>query len=138
MFCFSDRVPWVSGWPQTHYAAEDDLELLTILSLHCECLNYPPHSVYVPLGIKPSTLCILVKYSIYYMSSPKLFSNAKIKELFRKFFSSRVISQEIFCVWYSRAQLNKQKIIVSTLSLQMFYKEGLARWLSGEEHLLIL
>lgn len=51
--------------PPVHYVAEDDLELLIFLPSSPKCWYYKsvlPHMVYIELGIKCMTLCMLKKH----------------------------------------------------------------------------
>lgn len=55
------------GWLETHYVAEDDVELLVFLSLLPEYEDSRfvlPHTVGVVLGIQLKDLCLLGKHSI--------------------------------------------------------------------------
>ena len=61
---FWDRVSCSPGWPQTHYVAEDDLELLTLCPPLPKCEEYrhePPIKVYMVLGIESRALRMLGK-----------------------------------------------------------------------------
>lgn len=70
------RVSCNPGWPQTHSAAKDDLELLLILlPSAAELRAETPYPVYVVVEIDPEASCTLCKcYQISYIPSSSFYS----------------------------------------------------------------